>query len=315
MPAPPSSSMDAHARARRPNRSAAQRRAQAIRAQARVVQSILRALQEVDAHRGQTTSVLGGALRRILAADGPPDAGIAAAPPAASPGHPPSSSSLRADAQCFVPADAAAPAVGAAAQREQPVAAAEPDRTVAAEQRVPWLPLSGAPRPTEATTMPVPTQLPQTLGPAAATATDAPLAGAGEAKPLPCRRARAVCRCAVLHGHLHGFDPGPSVDASPALPLDAQLASLEAEVKRLQEVQRSAVAAELAAQSAPARCPTCSTALEWTDYVEGNYAGGGWECNNSATCGRDSASAGPFRWFCSDCENDFCKECFSAGKC
>ena len=157
--------------------------------------------------------------------------------------------------------------------------------------------------------MPVPTQLPQTLGPAAATATDAPLAGAGEAKPLPCRRARAVCRSAVLHGHLHGFDPGPSVE----------LASLEAEVKRLQEVQRSAVAAELAAQSAPmpapALCPTCSTVLEWTDYVEGNYAGGGWECNNSATCGRHSASAGPFRWFCSDCENDFCKECFSAGKC
>ena len=49
-------------RPRRPNRSAAERRAQALRAQARVAQHLLRAFWVVAGHRGQRLGSFGGAL-------------------------------------------------------------------------------------------------------------------------------------------------------------------------------------------------------------------------------------------------------------
>jgi len=59
-------------------------------------------------------------------------------------------------------------------------------------------------------------------------------------------------------------------------------------------------------------CPQCSRMMEWSDYCEGDYAGG-WICENAATCGQSRTSHGPMRWFCPHCELDVCIAC-SAGR-
>eukprot|EP00959_Pyramimonas_sp_CCMP1952_P447145 9361942-Pyramimonas_sp.AAC.1 len=56
---------------RRPNRTAAERRAQYARAQGRAAQHLLQALGAVSAHRGQQLSRLGRAVRLALL-DGSP---------------------------------------------------------------------------------------------------------------------------------------------------------------------------------------------------------------------------------------------------
>ena len=54
---------------RRPNRSAAERRAQASRAEARAIQRIVKALQSLEEHRGCRMTKLGRALHATLTGD------------------------------------------------------------------------------------------------------------------------------------------------------------------------------------------------------------------------------------------------------
>ena len=57
----------AEQRPRRPNRSAAERRAQYARAQGRVARALLETFKKIDLHRGQQLTVLGRAPSMALA--------------------------------------------------------------------------------------------------------------------------------------------------------------------------------------------------------------------------------------------------------
>ncbi|CAK0887540.1 unnamed protein product [Prorocentrum cordatum] len=76
-------------RARRPNRTAAQRRAQYARAQGRVAQHLLKAFDEIVGNPGQQLTFLGKALREALAGgpDAGPDDAVASAEPEDVPPH------------------------------------------------------------------------------------------------------------------------------------------------------------------------------------------------------------------------------------
>mmetsp|Transcript_1031 Transcript_1031/g.1431 ORF Transcript_1031/g.1431 Transcript_1031/m.1431 type:complete len:931 (-) Transcript_1031:120-2912(-) len=52
-------------------------------------------------------------------------------------------------------------------------------------------------------------------------------------------------------------------------------------------------------------CPDCKKTLVWSDYAEGAYKSG-WVCN---TCKGRKRDLGANRWFCKDCDNDYCTEC------
>eukprot|EP00929_Paragymnodinium_shiwhaense_P024015 TRINITY_DN14899_c0_g1_i1.p1 TRINITY_DN14899_c0_g1~~TRINITY_DN14899_c0_g1_i1.p1 ORF type:complete len:776 (+),score=266.29 TRINITY_DN14899_c0_g1_i1:186-2513(+) len=53
---------------------------------------------------------------------------------------------------------------------------------------------------------------------------------------------------------------------------------------------------------------SCSLAMRWSDFREGPYAVG-WKCCNFIECGGDRLSKGDFRWFCKDCQFDYCDDC------
>lgn len=60
---------------------------------------------------------------------------------------------------------------------------------------------------------------------------------------------------------------------------------------------------------APGSCPDCEAQLVWSAYAEGPYEVG-WHCCNYKTCGSDGeGKKGECRWFCADCQNDFCDKC------
>eukprot|EP00959_Pyramimonas_sp_CCMP1952_P132320 2766558-Pyramimonas_sp.AAC.1 len=61
--------MEREPRRRRPNRTAAERRAQYARANGRAVMRLLHAFTEVEQHRGQGLTRLASALRQALVAD------------------------------------------------------------------------------------------------------------------------------------------------------------------------------------------------------------------------------------------------------
>jgi len=58
----------------------------------------------------------------------------------------------------------------------------------------------------------------------------------------------------------------------------------------------------------PRRCPDCGKRLVWSDYSMGSYDDG-WNCNFIDECGQTGA-ADQWRWFCKDCKNDFCSDCY-----
>jgi len=60
--------------------------------------------------------------------------------------------------------------------------------------------------------------------------------------------------------------------------------------------------------STPKPCPDCNSLLAWSNFAEGDYAEG-WECVNAEICEAGSSSVGPYRWFCVDCQNDYCGKC------
>ena len=47
--------------------------------------------------------------------------------------------------------------------------------------------------------------------------------------------------------------------------------------------------------------------MQWSDYAFGNYSTG-WHCKNFHSC-EGAGSGGMFRWFCLDCQEDFCHKC------
>merc|ERR1712232_1311873 len=55
-------------------------------------------------------------------------------------------------------------------------------------------------------------------------------------------------------------------------------------------------------------CSGCQQGMHWSNYCEGAYACG-WACSNFMECGGDRLSKGAFRWFCKDCQNDYCDFC------
>lgn len=65
-------------------------------------------------------------------------------------------------------------------------------------------------------------------------------------------------------------------------------------------------------EAAP-KCIDCSKVMNWTDYHSGNYADG-WRCDNFAICKSCISSNGRYRWFCKDCQNDYCSICYAKDK-
>jgi len=58
-------------------------------------------------------------------------------------------------------------------------------------------------------------------------------------------------------------------------------------------------------------CPSCENEMEWTDFSDGIYATG-WFCNNfieGHECGARKKTHGAWRWFCIECNIDFCHRC------
>lgn len=60
-------------------------------------------------------------------------------------------------------------------------------------------------------------------------------------------------------------------------------------------------------------CPRCHADMVWSNYASGIYKRG-WRCDNVASCGSTDRIYGKWRWFCAQCEIDYCGKCKPGGK-
>jgi len=79
------------------------------------------------------------------------------------------------------------------------------------------------------------------------------------------------------------------------------------------ESKRCAQAIRQSEKKVAARCPSCSSSMQWTTWRAHRSHGEGWGCNNIETCGA-YGSPNDARWCCTECEMDFCEKCCAANQ-